>query len=113
MHEGDLRAPRLEASERLGVAHAQAQQRPAALGACRMQRVLALERDGVGDEPPARAQGVPTGGQQPGSGQPAADEDRVGPLEADTIDMKCLLIIGASTTSVTAAGQVWTPRFVE
>jgi precorrin-2 C20-methyltransferase/precorrin-3B C17-methyltransferase len=34
-------------------------------------------------------------------------------LEADTIDMKCLLIIGASTTTVTAAGQVWTPRFVE
>ena len=34
-------------------------------------------------------------------------------LEADTIDMKCLLIIGASSTTVTAAGQVWTPRFVE
>jgi precorrin-2 C20-methyltransferase/precorrin-3B C17-methyltransferase len=34
-------------------------------------------------------------------------------LEADTIDMKCLLIIGASSTTVTASGQVWTPRFVE
>ncbi|WP_307861861.1 precorrin-2 C(20)-methyltransferase [Nocardioides sp. SYSU D00065] len=34
-------------------------------------------------------------------------------LEADTIDMKCLLIVGASSTRVTAAGQVWTPRFVE
>jgi precorrin-2 C20-methyltransferase/precorrin-3B C17-methyltransferase len=34
-------------------------------------------------------------------------------LEADTIDMKCLLIVGASSTTVTAAGQVWTPRFVE
>ncbi|WP_374457116.1 precorrin-2 C(20)-methyltransferase [Nocardioides sp.] len=34
-------------------------------------------------------------------------------LEADTIDMKCLLILGASSTRVTAAGQVWTPRFVE
>ena len=33
-------------------------------------------------------------------------------LEADTIDMKCLLIVGASTTTVTAAGQVWTPRYV-
>lgn len=33
-------------------------------------------------------------------------------LDADTIDMKCLLIVGASTTTVTAAGQVWTPRFV-
>ena len=30
-------------------------------------------------------------------------------LEADTIDMKCLLIVGASSTTVTAAGQVWTP----
>ncbi len=34
-------------------------------------------------------------------------------LEADTIDMKCLLIVGASSTRVTEAGQVWTPRFVE
>ncbi|MDR7251918.1 precorrin-2 C20-methyltransferase/precorrin-3B C17-methyltransferase [Nocardioides sp. BE266] len=34
-------------------------------------------------------------------------------LEADTIDMKCLLIVGASSTTVTTAGQVWTPRFVE
>ena len=34
-------------------------------------------------------------------------------LEADTVDMKCLLIVGASTTTVTAGGQVWTPRFVE
>jgi precorrin-2 C20-methyltransferase/precorrin-3B C17-methyltransferase len=34
-------------------------------------------------------------------------------LEADTVDMKCLLIVGASSTRVTAAGQVWTPRFVE
>ena len=34
-------------------------------------------------------------------------------LEADTVDMKCLLIVGASSTRVTAAGQVWTPRSVE
>lgn len=34
-------------------------------------------------------------------------------LEAETTDMKCLLIVGASSTTVTAAGQVWTPRFVE
>ncbi|CUR57937.1 Cobalamin biosynthesis protein cobIJ (Includes: Precorrin-2 C(20)-methyltransferase; Precorrin-3B C17-methyltransferase) [metagenome] len=34
-------------------------------------------------------------------------------LESDTVDMKCLLIVGASSTTVTAAGQVWTPRFVE
>ena len=34
-------------------------------------------------------------------------------LDAGTIDMKCLLIVGASSTRVTASGQVWTPRFVE
>jgi len=29
------------------------------------------------------------------------------------LDMRCLLIVGASSTRVTAAGQAWTPRFVE
>jgi precorrin-2 C20-methyltransferase/precorrin-3B C17-methyltransferase len=33
-------------------------------------------------------------------------------LDAGSIDMKCLLIIGASTTRRTPSGQVWTPRFV-
>jgi precorrin-2 C20-methyltransferase/precorrin-3B C17-methyltransferase len=33
-------------------------------------------------------------------------------LDADSIDMKCLLIIGAAATRVTAAGQVWTSRQV-
>jgi len=33
-------------------------------------------------------------------------------LDAASIDMKCLLIIGASSTRVTASGQAWTPRFV-
>lgn len=32
-------------------------------------------------------------------------------LNADTIDMKCLLIIGASGTRATTTGQAWTPRF--
>ncbi len=34
-------------------------------------------------------------------------------LDPDSIDMKCLLIIGASSTRRTRSGQVWTPRFVE
>ena len=34
-------------------------------------------------------------------------------LDPDSIDMKCLLIIGASGTRTTAAGQVWTPRFAD
>lgn len=36
----------------------------------------------------------------------------LGELDADTIDMKCLLIVGASSTRVTASGAVWTPRYV-
>jgi precorrin-2 C20-methyltransferase/precorrin-3B C17-methyltransferase len=34
-------------------------------------------------------------------------------LDAATINMKCLLIVGASSTRVTAGGRVWTPRHVE
>ena len=33
-------------------------------------------------------------------------------LDPAAIDMKCLLIVGASATRVTR-GRVWTPRFVE
>jgi precorrin-2 C20-methyltransferase/precorrin-3B C17-methyltransferase len=34
-------------------------------------------------------------------------------LDPDSIDMKCLLIIGASGTRTTATGQAWTPRFAD
>ncbi|WP_435742282.1 precorrin-2 C(20)-methyltransferase [Nocardioides sp. SYSU DS0663] len=34
-------------------------------------------------------------------------------LDTDTVDMKCLLIVGASSTRVTPTGQVWTPRYVD
>ena len=33
-------------------------------------------------------------------------------LDAESIDMKCLLIIGATSTRRTPSGQVWTPRYV-
>ncbi|WP_229054494.1 precorrin-3B C(17)-methyltransferase [Aeromicrobium sp. Leaf350] len=33
-------------------------------------------------------------------------------LDPESIDMKCLLIVGASSTRVTPTGRVWTPRFV-
>ena len=33
-------------------------------------------------------------------------------LDADSVDMKCLLIVGASSTRVDRAGRVWTPRWV-
>jgi precorrin-2 C20-methyltransferase/precorrin-3B C17-methyltransferase len=36
----------------------------------------------------------------------------LGELDPSTIDMKCLLIIGAESTRVSSAG-VWTPRFVQ
>ncbi|QZA06826.1 precorrin-3B C(17)-methyltransferase [Mycolicibacter heraklionensis] len=35
----------------------------------------------------------------------------LGELDTDTIDMKCLVLVGASSTRVTA-GRVWTPRWV-
>ena len=34
----------------------------------------------------------------------------LGGLDPETIDMRCLLIVGASSTTVTPGGQVWTPR---
>lgn len=34
-------------------------------------------------------------------------------LDAESIDMLCLVIIGASSTRRTASGGVWTPRFVD
>jgi precorrin-2 C20-methyltransferase/precorrin-3B C17-methyltransferase len=34
-------------------------------------------------------------------------------LDSSGVDMKCMLIIGASSTHVTDTGRVWTPRFVE
>ncbi|PAY24536.1 ATP-binding protein [Dietzia natronolimnaea] len=33
-------------------------------------------------------------------------------LDCDAVDMKCLLIVGASGTRVTESGRVWSPRFV-
>lgn len=37
----------------------------------------------------------------------------LGALDPASIDMLCLLIVGATGTRVTAAGQAWTPRFTE
>lgn len=37
----------------------------------------------------------------------------IGELDAESVDMRCLLLVGASSTRRTPAGQVWTPRFVE
>jgi precorrin-2 C20-methyltransferase/precorrin-3B C17-methyltransferase len=37
----------------------------------------------------------------------------LGQLDPESIDMKCLIIVGASGTRTTSAGQAWTPRFVD
>lgn len=34
-------------------------------------------------------------------------------LDPESIDMGCMVIIGASTTKVSATGRVWTPRFTD
>ena len=34
-------------------------------------------------------------------------------LDAGSIDMKCLLLVGASSTRIDRAGRVWTPRWVQ
>ncbi len=36
----------------------------------------------------------------------------LGEFDPESVDMKCLVIFGATSTRVTATGQVWTPRFV-
>ncbi len=36
----------------------------------------------------------------------------LGDFDPDSVDMKCLVIIGARGTRVSPGGQVWTPRFV-
>lgn len=37
----------------------------------------------------------------------------LGELDTDAVDMKCLLIVGASSTRVEPNGTVWTPRWVD
>lgn len=37
----------------------------------------------------------------------------LGELDPESIDMKCLLIVGSASTQVTAGGRVWTPRFAD
>ena len=47
-----------------------------------------------------------------GRAQEAAVVTTLGEFDPDTVDMSCLVIIGASSTRVTPGGQVWTPRYV-
>ncbi|OIJ25144.1 precorrin-3B C(17)-methyltransferase [Nocardioides luteus] len=51
-------------------------------------------------------------GRDVGRAEESLTVTTLGELDPDSIDMKCLVIVGASSTRVTPAGQVWTPRFV-
>ena len=51
-------------------------------------------------------------GRDVGRAEESLTVTTLGDLDTDIIDMKCLLIVGASTTRVTPAGRVWTQRFV-
>ena len=46
------------------------------------------------------------------AGRRIAAVTTLGELDPATVDMKCLLLIGARGTRRTAAGQVWTPRWM-
>lgn len=52
-------------------------------------------------------------GRDVGRAEESLTVTTLGDLDADTVDMKCLLIVGASSTRVSPAGAVWTPRFVD
>jgi precorrin-2 C20-methyltransferase/precorrin-3B C17-methyltransferase len=51
-------------------------------------------------------------GRDVGRAQESLEITTLGDLDTDAVDMKCLLLVGASTTRVTSSGQVWTPRWV-
>ncbi|AIY18054.1 precorrin-3B C(17)-methyltransferase [Pimelobacter simplex] len=52
-------------------------------------------------------------GRDVGRAEESLTVTTLGALETDSIDMKCLLIVGASTTRVEPDGTVWTPRWVD
>lgn len=52
-------------------------------------------------------------GRDVGRAEESLSVTTLGALDTDSIDMKCLLIIGASATRTEADGTVWTPRWVD
>jgi len=52
-------------------------------------------------------------GRDVGRAEESLTVTTLGDLDTDSIDMKCLLLVGASGTRVSASGRVWTPRYVE
>ncbi len=52
-------------------------------------------------------------GRDVGRAEESLTVTTLGLLDTDSVDMKCLLIIGASATRVEPNGSVWTPRWVD
>ena len=52
-------------------------------------------------------------GRDVGRSEETLSVTTLGELDASSIDMKCLLIVGASSTRVEPNGTVWTPRWVD
>ncbi|WP_292990050.1 precorrin-3B C(17)-methyltransferase [Mycobacterium sp.] len=51
-------------------------------------------------------------GRDVGRAEESLTVTTLGNLDTDTIDMKSLVLVGASSTRATASGRVWTPRWV-
>ncbi|WP_028644165.1 precorrin-2 C(20)-methyltransferase [Nocardioides sp. URHA0020] len=51
-------------------------------------------------------------GRDVGRAEESLTVTTLGELDADSVDMKCLLIVGASSTTLSPTGAVWTPRSV-
>jgi precorrin-2 C20-methyltransferase/precorrin-3B C17-methyltransferase len=51
-------------------------------------------------------------GRDVGRAEESLTVTTLGKLDASTIDMRCLLLVGAASTRRTPSGRVWTPRFV-
>ncbi len=71
---------------------------------------IGLARDGLLEQ--RKPDTVVIVGRDVGRAEESLTVTTLGELDPDSIDMKCLVIVGASSTRVTAAGQVWTPRYV-
>lgn len=52
-------------------------------------------------------------GRDVGRAEESLTVTTLGDLDPASIDMKCLVMVGATRTRVTPSGQVWTPRFVD
>jgi precorrin-2 C20-methyltransferase / precorrin-3B C17-methyltransferase len=59
-----------------------------------------------------RADTVVVVGRDVGRAEESLTVTTLGDLDADAIDMKSLVLVGASSTRATPSGRVWTPRWV-